>query len=68
VLITSMFGIRLSFYFGFYPTLGADALWWSFSVSSASSLVMAALYYRFSKWRDKKLLIPGAGPPAQKPA
>ncbi len=63
VLIISMFGIRLSFYFGLYPALGADALWWSFSVSSASSLIMAALYYRFSNWRDKKLMIPGMAPP-----
>lgn len=63
VLIVSMFGIRLGFYFGFYPTLGADALWWSFSVSSLCSLIMAGLYYRFSKWRERKLLIPGGPPP-----
>ena len=64
VLIVSLFGIRFGFYFAFYPTLGADALWWSFSVSSFSSLIMAALYYRYSKWRQKTLHIPRSGPPA----
>ncbi len=59
-----MFGLC----FAFYPTLKADALWWSFSVSSFSSLIMAALYYRYSKWRDKALLIPGGGPPIKAPA
>ncbi len=63
VLIVSLFGIRFGFYFALYPVLKADALWWSFSVSSFSSLIMAAIYYRFSNWREKKLIIPG-GPPA----
>ncbi len=48
--------------------MGADALLWSFSVSSLCSLIMAGLYYRFSNWREKKLLIPGGGPPTPKPA
>ena len=43
--------------------LGADVVWWSFSVSSLCSLLMAGLYYRFSKWGERKLLIPGGRPP-----
>jgi len=65
VLIVSMFGIRLSFYFGFYPSMGADALWWSFSVSSLCSLVAAWLYYRFWPWRKKKLMLPVGSPPSE---
>lgn len=64
VLVVSMFGVRLGFYFGFYPVMGSDALWWSFSVSSLFSLIAAGFYYRFSKWREKKLMIPGGPPPA----
>ncbi|MBO9574655.1 MAG: MATE family efflux transporter [Sphingobium sp.] len=65
VLIVSMFGVRLGFYFMTYPLLKADALWWSFSVSSLFSLTCAALYYRFSKWREATLNIPRSGPPAE---
>jgi len=63
VLVVSMFGVRLSFYFGFYPLLKADALWWGFSASSLFSLIAAGLYYRFSNWREKTLHIPGSMPP-----
>jgi putative MATE family efflux protein len=63
ILVVSMFGVRLGFYFGTYPVLAADALWWSFSASSFFSFVAAAIYYRFSKWRDFKLAIPRSGPP-----
>jgi putative MATE family efflux protein len=29
----------------------ADAIWWSFPISSALAVVLAALYYRFGDWR-----------------
>ncbi|HZV58589.1 MAG TPA: MATE family efflux transporter [Sphingobium sp.] len=61
ILVVSLFGVRLGFYFTFYGMLGADALWWSFSVSSCFSLVAAWVYYRFSKWREAELLVPGGG-------
>jgi putative MATE family efflux protein len=63
ILIVSMFGVRLGFYFVTYPVLAADALWWSFSVSSFFSLIVAGIYYRYSKWREFKLNIPSAKPP-----
>lgn len=65
ILIVSFFGVRLGFYFAFYGMMGADALWWSFSVSSLFSLVAAGIYYRFSKWREASFGMPGSGgPPA----
>jgi putative MATE family efflux protein len=65
ILIISLFGIRLGFYFTFYPVLGADALWWGFSVSSFCSFIMALLYYRFSNWRKKTMDIPRGAPVAE---
>jgi putative MATE family efflux protein len=62
MMVISLFGIRLGFYFGSYRWFGADALWWGFSLGSASSFVMAGLYYRFSKWREATLLPPGGRP------
>lgn len=55
ILIITLFGVRLGFYFGFYPQLGADALWWGFSVSSFCSLMLAFLYYRFGNWRSARI-------------
>ena len=37
----------------------ADAVWWSFPVSSAVSALLAAAYYRFGNWR-KAHMIPEA--------
>lgn len=68
ILIVSLFGVRLGFYFGFYPLMGADALWWSFSASSLFSLICAGIYYRFSKWREASFMMPGGRPPMAKSA
>jgi putative MATE family efflux protein len=38
------------------PRLGLDALWWSFPIGSALSLVLTALYYRHGGWRRGRLL------------
>jgi putative MATE family efflux protein len=34
---------------------GADAIWWSFPVSSIASAILAWLYYRYGGWRRKRL-------------
>lgn len=63
ILIVSLLGARLGFYFSFYPLMGPDALWWSFPIGSLTSLILAALHYRFSKWREVTLDIPRGAPP-----
>ncbi len=35
---------------------GADAVWWSFPVSSAIAAALAVLYYRFGGWRKARML------------
>ena len=34
----------------------ADAVWWSFPVSSVLSAILAALYYRYGGWRHAHML------------
>jgi Na+-driven multidrug efflux pump len=38
----------------------ADAIWWSFPISSGLAVVLAALYYRYGGWRTASLNIPVA--------
>ena len=52
ILAISMFPVRLGAAFALRPWLGAEALWWSFSLGSATSLILAAAYYRFGGWRS----------------
>lgn len=40
---------------------GADAVWWSFPVSSVASALLAWLYYRYGGWRRMRLT-PAAAP------
>ena len=51
ILFLSMFPIRLGFYWLSYPALGADAIWWSFPLSSLAALAMAWAVYQRGHWR-----------------
>ena len=64
-LLISMWFVRIPFAHYLEPTLGQDAVWWSFPLGSMISLVLAAGYYRFGGWRKARLMagIPrGAAP------
>jgi hypothetical protein len=50
--------VRLGFALAFQPSLGADALWWSFPLGSVANFVMAVGYYRFGGWRKQRLVVP----------
>lgn len=51
ILFLSMFPIRLGIYHFAYPWLGGDAIWWSFPLSSLTSLAMAWWVYQRGNWR-----------------
>lgn len=51
ILALSMLPIRLGIYWIGYPTLGGDAIWWSFPLSSLASLTMTWIVYRRGDWR-----------------
>jgi putative MATE family efflux protein len=51
ILTISMFPVRLGAALGLHGWLGVDALWWSFPLGSATSLLLAVSYYRLGTWR-----------------
>jgi MATE family, multidrug efflux pump len=51
VLTISLLIVRFPLAHVFLPRYHADAVWWSFPVSSVLSSVLAFLYYRYGGWR-----------------
>lgn len=58
VMVISMYPVRLGFAFGFYSTLGTDALWLSFPAGMLATALMGAGLYLHGKWRKGKVLPP----------
>src|SRR5690606_18641013 len=66
VLVISVLIVRTGFAYMAKDTFGPDAIWWSFPVGSACSLLLAAAYYRFGGWRTMHMITeerPAAGEP-----
>jgi len=55
-LVISMWIVRIPFAQALEPTLGPDAIWWSFPLGSMTSLVLAAAYFQWGNWREAKLM------------
>ncbi|WP_339114174.1 MATE family efflux transporter [Thioclava sp. GXIMD2076] len=51
ILAVALYPVRLGFVWALGPSLGADAIWWSFPVAFSATMVMGLLYYRFGHWR-----------------
>ena len=62
ILVVALFPARMGFAFGFHPSMGAEAIWWSFPVGAIASAILTISYYRFGNWRAAKVL-PGAPAP-----
>jgi len=58
ILFVASFPIRLGLALTTGPWLGADGLWWSFCAGSVASLLLTIAYYRFGRWRDKRMVVP----------
>ncbi|TIV64565.1 MAG: MATE family efflux transporter, partial [Mesorhizobium sp.] len=65
ILIISVLIIRTGFAYSVRSVIGQEALWWSFPAGSIASLVLAAAYYRFGRWRTTHMIEgrPAAGEP-----
>ena len=68
MLTVSMFPVRLGAALALGPLLGPEALWWSYPIGSAASLVMATGYYRFGNWRSLRMVGPQPAPDAEQRA
>jgi putative MATE family efflux protein len=55
MLVISLWLIRVPFAFSVLDRWQADAIWWSFPISSVISMLMAIIYYRFGGWRKVRL-------------
>ena len=62
ILGVAMWGIRVPFAKALQPTLGVDAIWWSFPVSAFCAMLMIMAYYRWGNWRNAQML---GRPPAR---
>jgi len=71
ILGVALWGIRIPFANLLQPTLGADAIWWSFPASSICAMLMSLAYYKWGGWRKAKMLATGpdaVAVPAEVPA
>lgn len=55
ILIISLWLIRVPFAFSVLSRWHADAIWWSFPISSVISMFLAIAYYRFGGWRKVRM-------------
>jgi Na+-driven multidrug efflux pump len=56
ILAFALWGVRVPFASLLQGRLGADAIWWSFPVSSLVSMLLSAAYYRWGGWRSARML------------
>jgi putative MATE family efflux protein len=65
ILVISILGIRFPLAFALLGSWKADAIWWSFPISSLVAVLLAMLYYKFGGWRTARMMAHGgAEPPA----
>jgi putative MATE family efflux protein len=57
ILTITMWLVRPPFALGLMPSMGADAIWWSFPLGSLLSMLMATGYYRWGGWRHAHMLV-----------
>src|SRR6185437_9748514 len=55
ILVISLWLIRVPFAFSVLSRWHADAIWWSFPISSVISMILAIAYYRFGGWRKVRM-------------
>jgi Na+-driven multidrug efflux pump len=56
ILTVSLLVVRFPLAQLFLEGYQADAVWWSYPVSSVLSATLAALYYRYGGWRQAHMM------------
>jgi putative MATE family efflux protein len=56
ILFVSLWLVRIPFAYMLTPSLGADAVWWSFGVGSIVSVILCSVYYRTGHWKRAHML------------
>jgi len=65
ILSLSLLGIRFPVALGLIDEWQADAIWWSFPISSIVAAVLSVAYYKWGGWRTSRM---GGGVPASSAA
>jgi putative MATE family efflux protein len=60
MLAISLWLLRVPFAYWMLDRWQADAIWWSFPLSSMTSMLLSIAYYRFGGWRKVRLGLAGA--------
>jgi len=68
ILGLALWGVRVPFAELLQPKLGADAIWWSFPISSVCAMLMSLAYYRWGGWRRATMLAESGAPDVAVPA
>jgi putative MATE family efflux protein len=55
MLVISLWLLRVPFAYWMLDRWQADAIWWSFPLSSLTSVLMSVSYYRFGGWRKARM-------------
>ncbi|MGH6782398.1 MAG: MATE family efflux transporter [Sphingomonadaceae bacterium] len=56
ILVIAFFPVRLGIAGSFQPSMGADAIWWSYNAGAIATLVMTIAYYHFGGWRALRMM------------
>jgi Na+-driven multidrug efflux pump len=57
ILCIGLVPVRFGFILGTDQWLGADAIWWSFPVSSLANVALSAAYYLQGGWKKARMLV-----------
>jgi Na+-driven multidrug efflux pump len=60
ILVVTLLGIRFPLSLLLLDRWHADAIWWSFPLSSLVAVLLAMLYYKFGGWRRMRMITPTA--------
>jgi putative MATE family efflux protein len=63
ILTLSLLGVRFPLALSLLDRWHADAIWWSFPISSLVAVVLSVLYYKYGNWRSLRM-----NPVMQRPA
>jgi Na+-driven multidrug efflux pump len=55
LLFVSLWLVRFPLAYALLDRWHEDAIWWSFPVGAAVSVVLTSLYYRFGSWRKARM-------------
>jgi Na+-driven multidrug efflux pump len=61
----ALLGVRFPLAEALLDTWYADAIWWSFPISSALASVLAVSYYKYGGWRTARMLAMGGSTSTQ---